>query len=140
MAVITFTYEELLEILKSNNLLPGQIAKAEVKNGCFHFTVRTENFLLPFVPASLRYQSFENNFAIFELTVVSSHFNKAIGWFSQSLQARLPEYVKLSLPNVLFDMEKLFQEKNIKGIRIKEIIHEPCQFTVIIERNESDNE
>ncbi len=135
MAVITFTYDELLEILKSNNLLPAQIAKAEIKNECFHFSVRTETFLIPFVPASLRYLSYENNIVTFELTVVSSHFNKALGWFTQSLQARLPDYLKLDLPNLLFDMEKLFQERNIKGIRIKEIIHEPCQFTVIIERN-----
>lgn len=138
MAVITITYEELLHFLKSNNLLPTQIARAEVKNECFHFAVRTETFLLPFVPASLKYLGFENNIATFELIVVSSHFNKALGWFSQSLQARLPNYVTLELPNVLFDMEKLLVEKNINGVRIKEIIHEPCQFTVIVERNESD--
>ena len=136
MAEIAITYQELLDILKSNNLLPVQIARAEVKNGCFHFVVRTENFLLPLVPASLRYLYFENNIAAFELTVVSSHFNKALGWFSQSLQARLPDYITLDLPNVLFDMEKLFLEKNIKGIYIREIIHEPCRFIVFIEKSE----
>jgi hypothetical protein len=136
MAVITITYEELLEILKTNNLLPEQIARVTVKNECFHFAIRTENFLIPFVPASLKYISFENNTAKFELFVISSHFNKAIGWFGQSYLSKLPDYVKLELPYVLFDIEKILQEKNIKGIRIKEVVHETCQFTVIIEKSE----
>jgi hypothetical protein len=133
MAVITFTYQEFLETLKSNKLLPPQIVRAELKNDCFHFALRTENFLLPYVPASLRYVDYENNIARFSLVVVSSHFNKALGWFSQHLQSKLPDYVTLDLPHVLFDLDKIFEEKNVKGVRIKEIIHETCQFTFVLE-------
>ena len=48
MAVVTFTYQEFLDTLKANNLLPEQIVRAEVKNDCFHFAVRTDTFILPY--------------------------------------------------------------------------------------------
>ena len=78
MAKITFSLEELIKILISNELLPRQIIRARVKGQRVHFVIRTNAFILPFIPASLRYVSFDNHNAIFELTIVSGHLNKAV--------------------------------------------------------------
>ena len=133
MATITFTFEEILAILISNELLPPQITCAKVKDNSINFVINTEVFLLPHVPASLRYNGFENGIAKFELTVVSGHFNKALGWFGQSYESKLPEYIKLELPNILVYIEKLFQEKNIRGISIKELTLHAGLFSLVTE-------
>ncbi|MBN1973276.1 MAG: hypothetical protein JW787_06530 [Sedimentisphaerales bacterium] len=131
MAAITFTLEEILQILKSNNRLPEQIVRSEVKNDCIEFTVDTKMFLLPVIPVSLKYISYENNIATFELSIVGSHFNKALSMVGNSYQSKLPEYVKLDLPNVLIDLQKLFEHRKIKGIHVKEIIQNNSNFTII---------
>lgn len=133
MANITFTLEELLALLLSNNLLPSQIVRAQIKDDSFHFAVKTDTFILPFVPASLKFLNYENNIATFELTLVSGHFNKALGMFGGSFESKLPEYVKLELPNVLVDIEKLLEKKNIKGIRIKDVTFGTGRFSIITE-------
>ena len=133
MANITFTLEELLALLLSNNLLPSQIVRAQIKDDSFHFAVKTDTFILPFVPASLKFLNYENNIATFELTLVSGHFNKALGMFGGSFESKLPEYVKLELPNVLVDIEKLLEKKNIKGIRIKDVTFRTGRFSIITE-------
>jgi hypothetical protein len=48
-----------------------------------------------------------------------------------SYQSKMPDYVKLDLPNVLIDLEKLFKHKNIKRIRVKEITQTNNQFTIV---------
>ena len=133
MANITFTLEELLALVLSNNLLPSQIVRAQIKEDSFHFAVKTDAFILPFIPASLKFLSFENNIAMFKLNLVSIHFNKALSMFGQSYESKLPEYVKLELPNILIDLEKLFRAKNIKGIHIKEVTRENDLFTIVTE-------
>ena len=133
MANITFTIEELLNLLTCNNLLPSQIKRVQIKEDIIHFAIRTESFLLPFVPASLKYLGFENDIIKFELSIVSGHFNKALEFFGQSYESKLPNYVKLELPNVLVDLKIFFQEYNIKGIQVKEITNETGQFSIITE-------
>ena len=133
MANINFTLEELLALLLSNNLLPPQIARPQIKDNSFHFAVKTDAFILPFVPASLKFLSYENNIARFELTLVSGHFNKALGMFGGSFESKLPEYVKLELPNVLVDIDKLLDKKNIKGVRIKDVTFESGKFSITTE-------
>ena len=133
MAKIIFTLDEVLKIITSNNLLPKQIVRAEVKNDSIHFSIRTEAFVLPFIPASLKYESFKDNIATFQLNLVSGHFNKALGFFGKSYESKLPEYIKLELPKVLVDIEKLFHAKNIKGICIIEVNQDSDKFTIITE-------
>jgi hypothetical protein len=53
MAKITFDLEELLEIIVSNGLLPRQIARLRKKGDRIHFVIKTNTFILPFIPASL---------------------------------------------------------------------------------------
>ena len=75
MARIIFSLEELTKLLISNELLPGDILRPRVQGDKIHFIIRTDSFILPFIPASLRYVSFSDNNAVFELTIVSSHLN-----------------------------------------------------------------
>jgi hypothetical protein len=131
MAKITFSLEELIKILISNELLPRQIIRARVKGQRVHFVIRTNSFILPFIPASLRYTSFDNNNAIFELNIVSGHLNKAVSWLNQALKLKIPACMKLEYPNIFVDIDKLFEEKNIKGLRVKDIFFENGQFTVV---------
>jgi hypothetical protein len=131
MAKITFSLEELLKILTSNELLPPEIVRARIKGQRIHFVIRTNAFILPFIPASLRYVSFDNNNAIFELTIASGHLNKAVSWLNQALKLKIPAFMKLEYPNVSVDIDKLLEEKNIKGLRVKDIFFENGQFTIV---------
>ncbi len=133
MATLTFTLEELLEILKSNNLLHEQIIRSEVKNNCMEFVVDTKMFLLPAIPVSLKYVNFENDTATFELSLGNGQFNQALGMLGNTLQSKLPEYVKLKLPNVLIDIPTLLEHRKVKGIRIREITQIANQFTIVTE-------
>jgi len=131
MAKITFSLEEFLKILTSNELLPRQIIRARVKGQRVHFVIRTDSFILPFIPASLRYVSFDNNNAIFELTIASGHQNKAVNWLNQALKLKLPPCMKLEYPNIFVDIDKLLEEKNIRGLRVKDILFENGDFTIV---------
>ncbi len=131
MAKITFSLEELLKILISNELLPRQIIRARVKGQRVHFVIRTNAFILPFIPASLRYISFDNNNAIFELTIASGHLNKAVSRLNQALQLKIPACMKLEYPNISVDIDRLLKEKNIRGVQVKDIFFENGQFTIV---------
>jgi len=131
MATITFSLEELIEILIANKLLPPEIVRARVKGERIHFVIRTDSFILPFIPASLRYLSFENGNAIFELTIVSTHLSKAVSWLNQVLKLRIPSYMKLEYPKIFVDVDKLLKEKNIRALRVKDILLEEGEFTIV---------
>jgi|SRR4030042_285496 hypothetical protein len=130
MATITFSLEEIVEFLIANELLPPEITRARVKGEVFHFVIKTGSFVLPYIPASLRYLSFNDNKAIFELTIVSSVVSKAISRLEQALKLKIPPYMKLEYPNIVVDIDKLLQEKNISNIRVKDVLFEDGEFTI----------
>ena len=110
MARIIFSLEELKQILISNELLWGKILRLKVDGERIHFVIRTNSFILPYIPASLGFLSFSDNRAIFELTIISSHLNKAVSHLKQMLQHKLPAYMKLEYPKISVDVEKLLEE------------------------------
>jgi hypothetical protein len=130
MAKIFFSIDELTKILISNELLPKNIIRVKVKGDSVHFYIKTQSFILPFLPASLRFLNFENNNVTFELTVVSSQVNKAISRLDQLFDLKIPAYMKLEYPNIIVDIEKLLQEKNIRGLRLKSVVFENDKFVV----------
>ena len=131
MAKITFNLEEIIKILTSNKLLPPEVIRVKVKGERIHFVIRTDSFILPFIPASLRYLSFDDNKAIFELTIAGGHPSKATRWLNQILKLKIPPYMKLDYPNMFVDIEKLLQEKDIRGVRVKDISFEGGEFTIV---------
>jgi len=130
MATITFDFEELLQILISNELLRSEILRPKVEGDRIHFVIKTNSFILPYIPASLGYLDFSNNQAIFELTIVSSHLNKVVSRLKQILQLKLPGYMKLEYLKIFVDVDKLLEEKNIRGIRVKDISLTDGEFTI----------
>ena len=134
MARIVFGFEELLEILVSNGLVPGSIARLRVKGDRIHFVIKTGSFILPFIPASVRYLRFEGDLAVFELAIAGNRADRAKGWFKQMLEVKMPSWMKLEYPNLSIDINKLLAEKNIRGIRLKEIFFEGGELSVITER------
>ena len=131
MAKITFTLEELLEILISNKLLPPQIIRVKVKGDDIHFVIKTDEFILPFIPASLRYLSFDDNTALFELTIVTGRSNKAISRLSQELKLKMPAYMKLEYPSVFVGVDRMLKEKNIRSVQVQDISFQNGEFTII---------
>ena len=130
MAKISFSLEELTQILVSNELLRGEILRPKVEGDRIHFVMKTNSFILPYIPASLAYLGFSDNLAIFELIIVSSHLNKAVSRLKQILQLKLPVYIKLEYPKFFVDVDKLLKEKNIRGIRVKDVSFEGSEFTI----------
>lgn len=131
MAQLTFSVEELLEVAVSNGLLPSEIARVRIKGERIHFVIRTSSFILPFIPASLRYLSFDGDNAVFELTVVSSHANKAVGWLNELIKLKIPDYMKLEYPNVSVEINRLIEEKNVRGVRVKDVSFKDGEFSII---------
>lgn len=131
MAKITFTLEELLEILVSNQLLPPQITRVKVKGDEMHFVIKTNAFILPYIPASLRYLSYDDNTALFELMIIIDQANKAISWLNQALKLKLPAYMKLDYPNLFVDVDRVLREKNIHGIQVEDISFQNGRFIVV---------
>ncbi|MHC4545779.1 MAG: hypothetical protein ACYS9C_16885 [Planctomycetota bacterium] len=131
MAKITFTLEELLEILISNKLLPPQIIRVKVKGDDIHFVIKTDEFILPFIPASLRYLSFDDNTALFELTIVTGRSNKDMSWLSQELKLKMPAYMKLEYPNVFVGVDRMLKEKNIRSVQVQDISFQNGEFTIV---------
>jgi len=131
MAKMTFSLEELTKLLISNELLPGEILRPRVQGDKINFIIRTDSFILPFIPASLRYVSFSDNNAVFELTIVSSHLNKAASWLSQIVKLKIPPYMKLEYPRLYVDVDGLLQRENIRGLQVKDILFEAGEFTIV---------
>lgn len=131
MAKINFNLEELIEILISNEILPKNIIRVKVKDDKVHFYIKTQSFILPFIPASLKFLGFENNDVTFELTLVSGQVNKIISRLDQIFDLKIPEYMKLDYPKIVVDMSKLLQEKNIKGLRVEEVTFDNGEFSVV---------
>jgi hypothetical protein len=131
MAKITFSLDELMGILISNGLLPRQIVRVRIKGEIIHFVIKTNSFILPFIPASLRYLSFDNNNAIFEFTIVSGRLSKAVSWINQALELKIPAYMKLEYPNIVVDIDKMLKEKKVKGVRVKNIFFENGEFAIV---------
>ncbi len=131
MAKITFNLEEITEIVLSNRLLPPEIIRVRVKGEKVHFVIRTSSFILPYIPASLRFLRFSDNNALFELTIISVHLSKAINWLNQALKLRIPSYMKLEYPQLSVDIDKLLKEKNFTGIRVENILYEAGEFTIV---------
>jgi hypothetical protein len=130
MATITFNLEELIQILTSNELLREEILRPKVEGDRIHFVIKSNSFILPYIPASLVYLSFSDNRAVFELVIVSSRLNKPLRRLNQILHLRLPIYVRLEYPNVYVDTDKLLEEKRIRGIRVKDISYSDGEFTI----------
>ena len=131
MAKISFTLVELLEILISNKLLPPRIVRVKVKGDKIHFVIKTDAFILPYIPASLRYLSFNDNQALFELTVVTGRINKAISWLNRVLKLKMPAYMKLEYPNVFVDVDMMLKERNISSVQVKDISLTNGEFTIL---------
>ena len=130
MAKITFSLEELTQLLISNELLRGEILRPKVEGERIHFVIKTNSFILPYIPASLGYLGYGDNLAAFELTIVSSYLNRAVSRLKQILQLKLPVYIKLEYPKIFVDVDKLLKEKNIRGIRVKDISLKGGEFTI----------
>jgi len=130
MAKITFSIDELIHILISNELLRGEILRPKVEGERIHFVIKTNSYILPYIPASLGYLGFSDNQATFELTIVSSYLNRAVSRLKQILQLKLPVYMRLEYPKIFVDVDKLLKEKNIRGIRVKDISFKGGEFTI----------
>jgi len=130
MAKITFSLEELVETLTSNKLLPAEFIRPKAKGQSIHFIIRTNSFVLPYIPATLRYLSFDDNHAIFKLAIVRGHLDKAMKRLESLFPHKLPAYMKLEYPNIFVDVDKLLKENNIRGIRVKDISFKQGRFTI----------
>ena len=130
MAKITFNLEELIQILTSNELLREEILRPKVEGDRIHFVIKSNSFILPYIPASLVYLSFSEHRAVFELIIVSSRLNRPLRRLNQILHLRLPIYVSLEYPKVYVDTDKLLEEKKIRGIRVKDVSYNDGEFTI----------
>ena len=131
MAKLTFSLEELIGILTENKLLPGEILRLKAKGRKIHFAIKTGAFILPFVPASLGFLSFDGNKAVLELTIVSSHLSKAKNLFGDLIKPMLPQCMELDYPKISVDVNKLLAEKGIKGVRVKDMFFENESFAIV---------
>ena len=131
MAKITFSLDELIDIVVSNGLMPQQVVRVRVKGEKIHFVVKTNAFILPYIPASLSYAGFDGENALFKLMNVSGPVNKIMGWLHQAIKLKMPAFVTLEYPQVSIDMNRLLKEMKIRGIQVKEIAFKDGRFDIV---------
>ncbi|MBL7153369.1 MAG: hypothetical protein ISS79_06605 [Phycisphaerae bacterium] len=131
MAKLTFSLEELISILNANEVLPSRILRPRVRDNTIHFVIRTGSFILPLLPASITYSGLEGNNAIFDLNIVSGRLNKVVSRLDRLLELDVPACMKLDYPKLIVDVDKLLKDKNISGVRVKEIYLENGRFTIV---------
>jgi hypothetical protein len=132
MAKIIFSLEELVDVLIACEILPLNIVRARAKDDEIHFVIKTQSPILPYIPASLRYLRFENNHAIFELTLVGGRADKVMSMIDPAIGIKMPEYIKFEYPLLIVDVDKLFDEKNIKSMRAEEVFFEDGQLNIVV--------
>ena len=130
MAKIVFSLEELIQILIANELLPGQIQKPKAKDQTVEFVIKTGVVILPAVPVSLKYMGFEDNRISFEITVAGGRFSDVIGGYAKQFESKMPPGVKLDFPLIHVDADQLLEARNIRGLRVSDIVLENGEFTV----------
>ena len=121
MAQLSIPLEELIGIIKANNILPPQVTDARAQNNGLELVIKTPIPLLPPVPVTLQFVSFENNTAKLELVLANAQLEKAAGMLTKTIESKLPEFINLDLPYILVNIDTLLRRKDIKGIRIKDI-------------------
>lgn len=131
MARLTLELEEVIRILVAHDLLPGEVVNPTAKGDKIHFMIKVDSFMVPRIPASLEYVRLEGNDMIFHLTVISSRFNSVLGRLKRAFHLHVPEWIRLDLPKVLVDTEKLLMEKNIQGVTVEEVTVKDGELTVI---------
>lgn len=131
MAKITFSHAELIEVLISNAILPKEILRPKIQGEVIHFVVNTNLPFLQFVPLSLRYLSFTDNNAIFEMSVVNGSLNKTISRLNLISGLDVPAYIKIDFPKIYINVNELLEVKNIRGFLIKDIFFEDGEFTIV---------
>jgi hypothetical protein len=131
MGKIILTDEELGHILISNKLLPKEILHPKFEGDRIRFAVKTNLPFVQFIPVSLKYLSFNDKNAIFELTVVNSGFSKIISQLNLFSKIDVPASVKLDFPRVFVDVNELLKEMNIKGIQLDDVIFDDGKFTLM---------
>ena len=62
---------------------------------------------------------------------MSGRLSKAISWLNQALELKIPAYMKLEYPNIVVDIDKMLKEKNVKGVRVKNIFFENGEFAIV---------
>ena len=139
MAKITISLQELLNIVISNELLPRQVVRIRVKGEKIHFVIKTNAFILPFIPASLRYVGFDGSHALFKLTDVHGPVNKIMGWLHQALKLKMPTFMTLEYPQVSVDIDRLLKENNIRGIQVRDIVFKEGRFTITTKQGTDDD-
>jgi hypothetical protein len=137
MAKITFSLNELKDILISNAILPKVILRPKVEGEEIHFVVNTNLPFLQFVPLSLRYLNYVDNNAVVEISVVNGSLKKTISKFNLIDRLDIPEYVKINFPKIYIDINELLQIKNIKGIFLKDIFFKDGEFTIVTNSTKS---
>jgi hypothetical protein len=131
MAKITFSLEELKEVLVSNAILPEMILRPKVEGEEVHFVVDTNLPFLQFIPLRLRYLNYTENNAIFEISAVNGNLHKTINRFNLMSRFDIPEYIEIDYPKIYINVNQLLEIKNIKGILLKDVFFEDGEFTIV---------
>ncbi|MHC4387862.1 MAG: hypothetical protein ACYSX1_04560 [Planctomycetota bacterium] len=139
MAKIMFSLEEIREIMLSNDWvrIPPYIRNLRIGGDDISLIVelgKTSIPLIPFVPLlvpiSARFVRFDNPVAIFEITNKARLTKGIVDLLSPIFKDKMPEYVEVDYPHIHVDVNKLLLEKNVKGVRVEEIVFDEGKFTV----------
>jgi len=134
MAKLTFTLNELLELVLANGKLPEQLSDVRAEGSGICFTIKIPAFLLPSMPASIKFKEFDNGKAVLEAEILNEQINNTIGKFSGMLGNKLPSFISLEYPQIYVNIDKMLIEKNIKGFTIQDVAFEDGEFTIITDK------
>ena len=65
------------------------------------------------------------------MTLVSGQVSKAIGRLDQLFDLKIPAYMKLEYPNIVINMDMLLQERNVRGLQVKDVFFKDGEFSIV---------
>lgn len=132
MAEIIVSVDELVHILKANNMMPPKVRDIEAYHQGISFKIKTGLFPLMLIRIVVKFTEYADDCAVFE--VVQNPLMKKFDWlihkWIESMQ--MPEHIrKIEYPAIHIDVNGVLAQQ-LKGVRIKNISFESGLFYAIL--------
>lgn len=115
MALLKFSFAELIDILVANKVLPDAVSNIVIDSNTISFVYRTGKIFPPVVDVTLQYQEFEKGALIFTIST---------GWLADKLLRVYPfeqhKYLQFDHPRIFIFIDTILKDK-FPSIKVEKI-------------------
>lgn len=133
MASIILSNEELINILKANDLIPDMIKDLRAVEDYIQFNLKTKNLIRPNIPITIWYYEYANDHIVFNIE--TDWLSRKIASFIQInkyLNKRFRNnIIKVDFPWIYIELRQLLG-KNTKGLELKNVVYSNGRYTIVL--------